>query len=159
MTGTNLLVGLAIAVGLVGVVVPGLPGSLLVLGAILVWALEVASTTGWVVFGVAAGFIVVGTVVKYAVPGRRMKRDGIATSTLLAGAVLGIFGFFVIPVVGLIIGFVLGIYLAEWRRLGSHDRAWPATVAALKAVGLSILIEFLASLAAALSWAVGLVLV
>lgn len=156
MTGTNVLVALAIALGMVGIVVPGLPGSVLVIGAILVWALVLGSTTGWVVFGVAAMFVVVGTVVKYAVPGRRLKRDGILTSTLLAGAVLGVVGFFVIPVVGLPIGFVLGIYLAEWRRLGSHDRAWPSTVAALKAVGLSILIEFVAALAAALTWGVGL---
>jgi uncharacterized protein YqgC (DUF456 family) len=159
VTVTNILVGLAIAAGLVGVVVPGLPGSLLVAGAILVWAIQVGSTTGWMVFAVAAAFIAVGTVVKYAVPGRRMKRDGIVTSTLLAGAALGIVGFFVVPVVGLVVGFVLGVYLAELRRLGSHDRAWPSTVAALRAVGLSLLIEFLASLAAALTWGLGLVLV
>ncbi|MEP6815685.1 MAG: DUF456 domain-containing protein [Marmoricola sp.] len=156
MTGSNLLVGLAIAVGLVGIVVPGLPGSTLVAAAILVWALEVATPAGWVVFGVAIACIMLGTVVKYAVPGRRMKRDGIVASTLLAGAALGIVGFFVIPVVGLVVGFVLGIYLAEWRRLGSHDLARPSTSAALKAVGLSILIELLASLAAAFTWAVGL---
>lgn len=159
MTGTNILVGVAIAVGIVGVVVPVLPGSLLVVGAILVWALVVGSATGWAVFAVAAAFVLVGTVVKYAVPGRRLKRDGIAGSTLLAGAVLGVVGFFVVPVVGLPVGFVLGIYLAEWRRLGSHDLAWPSTVAALKAVGLSMLIELVACLAAALTWAVGLIVV
>jgi uncharacterized protein YqgC (DUF456 family) len=159
VTGTNILVGVAIAVGIVGVVVPVLPGSLLVVGAILVWALVVGSATGWAVFAVAAAFVLVGTVVKYAVPGRRLKRDGIAGSTLLAGAVLGVVGFFVVPVVGLPVGFVLGIYLAEWRRLGSHDLAWPSTVAALKAVGLSMLIELVACLAAALTWAVGLIVV
>jgi uncharacterized protein YqgC (DUF456 family) len=159
VTGTNILVGLGIAVGLVGIVLPGLPGSLLVAASVLVWALAVGSTTGWLVFGVAAAFLALGTVVKYAVPGRRLKRDGIVTSTLLAGAVLGVVGFFVLPVVGLIVGFVLGVYLAEWRRLGSHERAWPSTVAALKAVGLSILIEILAALAAALTWAFGLLLV
>jgi uncharacterized protein YqgC (DUF456 family) len=159
VTGTNILVGVAIAVGIVGVVVPVLPGSLLVVGAILVWALVVGSATGWAVFAVAAAFVLGGTVVKYAVPGRRLKRDGIAGSTLLAGAVLGVVGFFVVPVVGLPVGFVLGIYLAEWRRLGSHDLAWPSTVAALKAVGLSMLIELVACLAAALTWAVGLIVV
>jgi uncharacterized protein YqgC (DUF456 family) len=159
VTGTNILVGLGIAVGLVGIVLPGLPGSLLVAAAVLVWALAVGSTTGWLVFGVAAAFLLLGTVVKYAVPGRRMKRDGIVTSTLLAGAVLGVVGFFVVPVVGMVIGFVVGVYLAEWRRLGGHERAWPSTVAALKAVGLSILIELLAALAAALTWAFGLLLV
>ncbi len=158
MTLTNVLVGLAIAVGLVGLVVPGLPGSLLVAGAILVWALEVGTTTGWAVFVAAGAFIVLGTVIKYAIPGRRMRREGVPTSTLLLGALLGIVGFFVIPVVGIMIGFVLGVYLAELRRLGPQP-AWPATVSALRAVGLSILIEFVACLAAAATWAVGLLLV
>ena len=157
MTGVEVLVALVIAVGLVGVVVPVLPGSLLVLGAILVWAWDVGSGTGWAVFGAAAAFTALGAVVKYVVPGRRLKDNGIPGSTLLLGGVLGVVGFFVIPVVGLLIGFVLGVYLAELRRIGSAA-AWPATVHALKAVGLSILIELAASLLAAATWALGVVL-
>ena len=72
---------------------------------------------------------------KYAVPGRRLKEVGIPTSTLLLGAVLGVVGFFVIPVVGLPIGFVLGIYLAELSRVGSAG-CLAGDVHALKAVGL-----------------------
>jgi len=156
MTGLEVLVALAIAVGLVGVIVPVLPGSLLVLGAILVWAWDLSISTGWIVLTVATAFIVLGSVVKYVVPGRRLKDNGIPTSTLVLGGVLGIVGFFVIPVVGLLIGFVLGVYLAELRRVGS-DTAWPATVHALKAVGLSIVIELVASLLAAGTWAIGVV--
>nr|WP_246210013.1 DUF456 domain-containing protein [Nocardioides piscis] len=67
-------------------------------------------------------------------------------------------GFFVIPVVGLFIGFVLGVYAAEHRRLGSAA-AWPATKHALKAVGLSILIELAAAMLAVATWIVGVVIV
>ena len=49
-------------------------------------------------------------------------------------------GFFVVPVVGLPIGFVLGIYLAELQRVG-RAQAWPATRHALTAVGLALLID------------------
>jgi len=62
------------------------------------------------------------------------------------------FGFFVVPVVGLILGFVLGVYTAERVRLGSHATAWPSTMHALKAVGLSILIELAAGLLLAAAW-------
>ena len=55
MTGVEVLVALAIAIGLVGVIVPVLPGSLLVLAAILVWAWDLGSATAWTVFGIAAG--------------------------------------------------------------------------------------------------------
>lgn len=156
MTGLELLVALAIAVGLVGVLVPVLPGSILVLAAVLVWSWQTGGTTAWVVFAVVAAILVAGTVVKYLVPNRRLKDAGIPASTQWIGAGLGIVGFFVIPVVGLIVGFVLGVYLAEHHRVG-RSAAWPSTLHALKAVGLSILIELAAGLAAALVWVAGVV--
>jgi len=157
MSGVEVLVALAIAIGLVGVIVPVLPGSLLVLGAILVWAWDLGTSTAWICFAVATAFIGLGSVVKYVVPGRRLKDHGIPSSTLLLGGALGIVGFFVVPVIGLLIGFVLGVYLAELRRVGS-DAAWPATVHALRAVGFSIVIEMVACLGAAATWALGVVL-
>lgn len=156
MTLTEVLVGLTIAVGLIGIVVPVLPGSLLVVGAIGFWAFTVGSPLGWTVFAIATVLVVVGTVVKYLVPGRRLKTAGVPNSTLLVGGALGVVGFFVIPVVGLLPGFVLGVYLAEYRRLGA-SQAWPATVSALKAVGLSILIEFCAAGLATLTWVAGII--
>ena len=53
-TGGIVLVALAIAVGLVGIVVPLLPGTLLVFGAIAVWAVLEHSVTSWVTLGVVA---------------------------------------------------------------------------------------------------------
>jgi uncharacterized protein YqgC (DUF456 family) len=157
VSGVEVLVALAIAVGLVGILVPILPGSILVLAAILVWAWEVGGTTAWAVFGVAAVVLVAGGVVKFLVPNRRLKDAGIPGSTQWIGAAVGIVGFFVIPVIGLFIGFVLGVYLAEHRRLGAQA-AWPSTRHALKAVGLSILIELAAGLVATFAWIAGVVL-
>lgn len=158
MALTDVVVGLAILVGLIGIVVPVLPGSVLILVAVLVWASEVGTRTGWTVFALVAALLLLGGVVKYAVPGRRLKAGGVPNRTLVAGGLLGIVGFFVIPVVGLLVGFVLGIYLSEAHRLG-RDRAWPSTTAALKAVGLSLLIELAAGLLAAVAWLAGAVAV
>jgi uncharacterized protein len=157
VTLTEVLVGLAVLVGLVGIVVPVLPGSLLILGATLVWATEDGSRTAWVVFAVVTTLLVIGGIVKYAVPGRRLKTSGVPQRTLLLGGLLGVVGFFVIPVVGLFIGFVLGVYLAETQRVG-RERAWPSTKQALRAVGLSMLIELLAGALAAATWFVGALL-
>lgn len=157
MSTTEILVALVIAVGIVGIIVPVLPGTILVLGAILVWAFDIDTTTGWVVFAVATALLVGGSVVKYLVPGRRLKAAGVPHRTLLVGAVLAFVGFFAIPVVGMFIGFVLGIYLAERARVGAAG-AWPSTVHALKAVGVSILIEMVAAFLAAVAWSVGVVL-
>ncbi len=156
MSLVEVLVALAILVGLVGVLVPILPGLVIVVGAILVWAVDVGGATAWTVFGVATALVVAGSVVKYVVPGRRLKTSGIPASTTWFGVALGVVGFFVIPVIGLFIGFVLGVYLAEQRRVG-QAAAWPSTKEALRAVGVSILIELAAGVLAAVTWAVGVV--
>ena len=150
------LTGLVIALGLVGIVAMVLPGTMLILGALLVWAALVGETAGWVTFAVAATFLVLGQIVKYVVPGRRMKDVGVPGSTLLAGSLLGIVGFFVIPVVGLPLGFVAGVYVAELLRVGG-TAARGTTGHALRAVGLSLMIELAFGMLAALTWAAGVV--
>lgn len=156
MQTEDVLAGLFIAVGLVGIVLPLLPGTLLVVVAVLVWAVVVGQTAGWVAAGFALLLLAVGTLVKYLLPGRHLKRQGIPTRTLALGGLLGVVGFFVVPVVGLLLGFVLGVYLSEAQRLGT-DAAWPATRVTLKAVGASILIELAAGVSAAVVWFVGAV--
>jgi hypothetical protein len=156
VTLTEVVVGVVILVGLIGVVVPVLPGSVLVLVGVVVWATEIGGRTAWLVCAVAVTFLALGAVVKYALPGRRLKDAGIPNATQWTGAALGVVGFFVIPVLGLFVGFVAGVYLAERRRLGP-GAAWPSTMASLRAVGLSILIELLAAVLAAVTWGVGVV--
>ena len=148
---------LLVAVGLVGVVVPVLPGLVLVVAGIGLWAVPRNDALGWTVLGIAVAVVALGVVLKYLVPGRRMRASGVPGRTLVLGGVLGIVGFFVVPVVGLVLGFVLGVYLAEAARLG-RSRAWPSTRTALAAVGASILIELGAGLAATAVWVSALVL-
>lgn len=150
----DVLAGVAIAIGLVGIVLPLLPGSLLIAAAVVVWAATVGETSAWVAAVIALGVLAVGTIVKYLLPGRHLKTQGIPNRTLALGGLLGIVGFFVVPVIGLPLGFVLGVYLSEAQRLGT-EAAWPATRVTVKAVGASILIELGAGLGAAVIWFVG----
>jgi uncharacterized protein len=160
MTGMNamgeVLVGLAIAVGVAGVIVPVLPGGLLIGAAIGVWAAFTGGVTAWTIFAVAILAIVLSALGKYAVAERHLRGAGVPRSTMAVGGVGGIVGFFVIPIVGLFIGFVAGVYLAERIRLGSDIEARGATVAALKASGLAMLIELAGALLAAGIWVAGL---
>ncbi len=150
----ELLVGLALLVGLVGVVVQVLPGALLVLGAVVVWAAIEGSGIAWGVAALALVATVVAGVVKYLVAGRHLKSAGVPNSTLVWGGLAGIVGFFVVPVVGLPLGFVLAVYAAELQRLRDRGRAWRATVAALQATGITILIELAGALVASGAWLV-----
>ena len=156
----TILCGLAIAIGLVGVIIPILPGLALCWLGVLGWAIFADGGGGrWVVLALVTVIAATGTVVKYVGPGRSLKKFGVPNSTLLAGGVLGLVGFFVIPVVGLVIGFVLGVFAAEWSRLGRAELAWPSTKKALKAAGLAMVIELGAGLAIVATWLIGLLVV
>ncbi|MEI2810069.1 MAG: DUF456 domain-containing protein [Nocardioides sp.] len=157
MNGTELLVALAIAIGLAGLVVPILPGSILIAVALVIWGFQTGGTTAWVVTAIAVAILLAGQVIKYVVPGRRMKTAGVPNRSLLFGALFGVVGFFVIPIVGLFVGFPIGVYVAEHARVG-REQAWPSTWAAIKAVLASMLIELLAGVTATVVWVVGVVL-
>ena len=150
-----ILVGVAIAIGIVGIVIPLLPGTLLVLGAIAVWAFVEGTTAAWVTLAVVTVILGATLLVKYLWPARRMRNADVGTWSLVAGGVLGIIGFFVVPVLGLVLGFVLGIYLAELSKRRDQRRAWASTVHALKGVALSVGVELTGALLATVVWVVG----
>jgi uncharacterized protein YqgC (DUF456 family) len=156
---TDVLVALAIVIGLAGTVVPILPGALLVAGAILVWAFVTGGTTAWAVAIGAVALIAAGQLLKYLIPGKQMKASGVPNWVLFVGAVGAVVGFFLIPVVGLIVGFVAGVFLAEAGRLKTFRNAWPTTMQAMKSAGWSVLIEFGSCLLAAAVWAGSVVFV
>ena len=154
-TGGIILVALAIAVGIVGIVVPLLPGTLLVFGAIAVWAVFENNVAGWVTLGVVVVLLGASTLIKYLWPMRRMRAADVRTLSLVAGAGLGIIGFFVIPVLGLVIGFVLGVYLAELAHRHDQRLAWTSTKHAVKGVALSMGVELAGALLATVAWVAG----
>ena len=153
MSGAGeILAGLALLVGLFGVVVQVLPGGLLVLATITAWAFWTATPMAWVVLGIAVVSTAVAGVAKYLLAGRHLKGAGVPSSTLVWGGLAGVVGFFVLPVVGLPVGFVLAVYLAELIRLHDQRAAWAATAAALRATGITILVELAGALVACGAW-------
>lgn len=141
VSAIEILLALLMVVGVLGIVIPVLPGLLLVVAAVVIWALTEQSTLGWVLLGATVALYLAGTVLQWLLPGRRMKRAGVRTSTLLAGVATAIAAAFVIPVVGLFVGFPLGIFLVSLARTRDRREAWSATRHALRAVGANILIE------------------
>lgn len=155
VTAEEVLFGVAMVLGVLGVVVPVLPGSLLVGAVILVWATETGGPVAWTVLGVAAAALVTAGIGKWLLARRKLQGAGVHRAAVVAGGVGGIIGFVVIPVVGLLLGFLAGVYLVERLRLHAHDPARRATVAALKASGVAILTELFGALIAATAWVVG----
>ena len=154
----DLLVVAALVVAAVGILIPVLPGTFLALGALLVWAIATGGAIAWGAFGVIALVIAAGQVLKYLLPHKSLTAAGVPGRSILIGGVAAIIGFFLIPVVGLIVGFIGGLYVAEHVRLREWTLAKESTWAAMKATGFSILIELGALMAAAAVWAAALVL-
>ena len=157
MSALTLLAGALVVCGLVGVVVPVLPGSLLIAAGALVWAIGAGGTAGWVALVAVVVLLVAGQVLSYGLAGRSLLAAGIPQRSLVLAGLAGLVGFFVLPVLGLLVGVVAGLYLAERVRLGPGAASWRSTVVGLRAVVLQIVVELAAGLAAAGCWVVAVV--
>lgn len=151
-SAVTLACALAVAVGVAGTVVPVLPGALLVGAAVGTWAVFARTTAGWFVLAAVALVLLTGQVLKVLTAGRTMTASGVPRRSLAVAGLGGLGGFFALPVLGLPVGFVLGLLGAERLRLGAAAGAGASTVVALRAVGLAVLVEVTAALLAAGIW-------
>lgn len=154
----TVICGLAILVGALGVIIPVLPGSILIGISLLVWAIVLGNTTGWIVFAIGIVFVAAGMISSAVLTGRAMKKRQIPGRSVIIGLILGVVGFFFIPVVGLLIGFAVGLFGSEYLRLRDAKAAWSSSLAALKATGLGMICEFAFATLAAGTWATGVLI-
>ena len=155
-TLVTVLCGLAILTGVAGIVIPVLPGSILIALSLLAWALwGGAGTTGWVVLAVGGVFVLAGMAAGAVLTGRKLKQHSIPSRSVAVGLVLGVAGMFLIPVVGLFVGFAAGLLLSELQRTRVFSSAVASSWAALKATGLGMLAEFGLACLSASTWVIG----
>ncbi len=146
------LVALAVLVGVVGVVVPILPGLLLVALAVAWWA---AAHQAWWLLALVVALACTATAAKYALPARA-ARDSASTPALAVGALAALVGFFMLPVIGMIVGFLVGVLVSELIRRRDLTQAWRATRESAKAIGLGMAVELAAAIAIAGAWVAAL---
>ncbi|MET7620794.1 DUF456 domain-containing protein [Streptomyces sp. NPDC005408] len=150
--GQLLLVGLVMLLGLLGVLIPGVPGRWLVWSAILWWSLRDKTGLAWVVLVSSTVVLLIDQVLVWQLPPRRVRGLGITRRMVVSAGVGALIGFFLIPVVGAIVGFIGGIYGSERLRLGGHGPAAASTRAVMRAVGTSVLVELFACLLVMGAW-------
>jgi uncharacterized protein len=152
-TGGTVLVGAVMAVGLFGTVVPVMPGLAVIWGAGLVYGLagEFAGV-GAGAFAVMTVLLVGGTIASYALPHRAGRMAGASTTSLRTGVLFAVIGFFAIPVVGLVLGGVAGVFLGEYQRFRDPARAWQSTRLVLLGFGAGMLTEVACGVGMILAW-------
>lgn len=153
----DVLFGLLMALGLVGVIVPVLPGLVLIAGVAVVWAFAEGSGTAWAVVAAMIVILAVGTYLKFRIPGRALKAQMVPRRTWWLVATGGIVGFFVVPVVGAVIGVVLGAYIGERIRFGEHRAAWDSATQLLRGIGKGMALEFAAGVLALVLWVIAVI--
>jgi uncharacterized protein len=149
---------LVMLVGLVGVVVPVLPGLLLVwvasAGTMLYLGTDAA---GWAVAGVLTLLFALGTGATIWLPARQGRRGGVPLRSLVAAGVGAVIGFFVIPVVGFLIGAFAGLLLGEQQRLGDWQPALASVGQVLRAYGIGVVVELVVGVTMIGIWLVAVV--
>ena len=147
------------AVGIIGTLLPILPGLLLVWAAAIAYGLvEGFDGVGVAAMVVITALAIAGTVAGYVWPARAAGIAGATRGSMVVGAVCGVIGFFVVPVIGLPLGFALGIYLAERARTNDGTAAYRSTTATLKGYGVATLLQFAAAIAMAGTWVAWVIL-
>ena len=149
------IAGLVMAAGLAGTLVPFLPGLPLIWAAALGYGIATEfGVAGWVAMALISALMAVGILAKVVLPKRRAEQTGAPKSTLTAGAVGGLIGFFAIPIVGLPIGALAGVLLAEYRRTSDWATARASTKQVAIGFGFGTLAEIGAGLGMIACWVV-----
>lgn len=146
---------LLLVVGVLGTIIPILPGSLLTIGTLLVWAWVLGSTASWTAGLIGIALAVVGMSASAILTGRKMRRERIPRGPIIVGIVAGVVGMFIVPVVGLFLGFALGLLLAEYARRRDLSAAWRSSVEAMKSMGFGMLLECACASLATFAFVVG----
>lgn len=153
----TVLAGLAYAVGLTGIIVPVLPGTITIVIATLVWAIVVGGWPAWVAFGIVLLLGAAGMTASYVLTGRRLHAAEVPMWPVYVAIAAAVVGFFVIPFLGLPIGFLAGLYVAESLRLKDWRKGLDNTWIALKALGTGILIEFSLAVLSTFTFAIAVI--
>lgn len=149
------LVALAMVVGIVGTIVPFLPGIPIVWAAALVYGVaEGFGPIGWTCFVIITLLGIGGLIAGVVVPKRHVEGGGAPFSTIVVAVIGAIIGAIVIPVIGIVVGGVLGVLFAERARTQSWELAWASTKRALVGFGLGALVQMGAGIAMMATWVV-----
>lgn len=134
---------IVLLVGLAGTLIPVLPGLLLMWAAVVGYGF----VAGFDALGIGA--IVIVTILTaiamglgFVLPKQAADAAGASTKSQIAGVIGAIIGFFVIPVVGALVGIVAGIALAEYLDKNDWAPAWESTKGVLTGMGTAALANF-----------------
>jgi uncharacterized protein YqgC (DUF456 family) len=149
MTDTiaNILILGIMTVGLLGLLIPVIPGLVIIWLASLAYGIGVGfQTPGWIFFSILSVIMVVGSVVDNLVMGQQAHKTGASWISVLLAMLFGVIGTFILPIIGGFIGALAALFLAEWIRRKNWREAMTATTGWAVGCGWAIVIRFILGL-------------
>jgi uncharacterized protein YqgC (DUF456 family) len=122
---------------------------------LLVWAWVIGSWPAWVAAVTGVLLCAVGWSASAVLTGRKLKELEVPKWSILVAALAGLVGMFLIPVIGIFVGFAVGLLVSEAVRHRDVRRAVHYSLQTLKAMGAGVLVEFGLLCAAAAVWSAG----
>jgi uncharacterized protein len=130
-------------VGLFGLMIPVLPGLVIIWVAALVYG--ILTGFGWggaVLFGLITVLMIAGNLVDNVIMGARAREQGASWLAIGVAMVLGVVGSFVFPPFGGLIAALLGLFVVEVLRLRSLKKAFDSTRSMAIGCGWAAVIRF-----------------
>ena len=145
--------GVAVAfmlIGLIGILVPILPGILLIWLTILAYAIvDGFQAIDWITFTLLTIFAIITGTADLWLSLLGAKTGGAAKSAMFLGAIGGVLGFFllgaVLPVVGNlfggIIGYAIGVLLGQYQKFQDWNVALKASIGGVVGWGIATVVQ------------------
>lgn len=155
----ELIIGLVMAVGLTGIIVPVIPGLVLVWASGLAWAiLDGGGWARWSLFVIMTALLAVGSFAGIRIPVQKVANQQASKGSLIVASIFAVIGFFVVPVVGFPLGFIVGIFIWNLMNMREFHRALRITWNTIQSFGLVIVIQLLCGMGIVSMWVLGLLL-
>lgn len=139
----NIIILGIMTVGLLGLLIPVIPGLVIIWLASLAYGVGVGfQTPGWILFSIITVIMVVGSVVDNLVMGHQAHKTGASWISVLLAILFGVIGTFILPIIGGFVGALAALFLAEWYRRKNWREAMTATTGWAVGCGWAIVIRF-----------------
>jgi hypothetical protein len=147
------VIAVTMAVGIVGTVLPIVPGLWLIwLAAVVYGVLAGFGWFGLVAMAVITSLAIAGSVASFYLPQRRATGAGVPWWGQVLALAAAVIGFFIVPVVGILIGFALGILAVSLISTRDVGLAWEATRSTLTGMLVASGVQFAAGMVMAVVW-------
>jgi uncharacterized protein YqgC (DUF456 family) len=136
-----------ILIGIAGIIVPILPGMLLVWVTVLgyAWVTEFQIITPWILVLLTLIAMATGTSSIW-LPYLGAKKLGAAKRSVVLGFIGGVIGTFIMPLIGTIIGYAVGIILGELHKHRDLRVAIKRSIGGVAGWGISTVVELAGAL-------------